>query len=372
MLSNYLKIAYRTLKRHKGYTSINVFGLAVGLAACLLIGLYVRSELSFDRFHEKGDRIYRVLQALPFDEEGRLWAQTSPLLAGAMEASLPGIEEAVRLYARDGVVKAGGDEFKEPLLFADASFFEAFTFPLLRGDPATALAAPDVVVLSEAAARRYFGTTDVVGRRLQIRVRETFYDFAVSAVAAPLPEASSIRFDVLLPLLKLEQVDRSFASPNWGTLSPRTYVLLDSNTLEADVSDRLASFVEATLPENQAAFTRYTLQPLSEVHWSPGVGKNLVAASNPVYPYLLSGVALFILVIACINFTTLTLGRSAERAQEVGMRKALGAVRGQLAGQFWGEAVLICAVAFVLSLALVELTLPFFNSFFGRQLHLEC
>ena len=173
MLRSYLRIAYRTLKRHKGYAFINVFGLAVGLAACLLIGLYVRSELSFDRFHEKGDRIYRVLQALPFDEEGRLWAQTSPLLAGAMEASLPGIEEAVRLYPRDGVVKAGGDEFKEPLLFADAPFFEAFTFPLLRGDPATALAAPDVVVLSEAAARKYFGTTDVVGRRLQIRASPT-------------------------------------------------------------------------------------------------------------------------------------------------------------------------------------------------------
>ena len=371
MLSNYLKIAYRTLARHKGYTAINVAGLAVGLAACLLIGLYVRSELAFDRFHERGDRIYRVLQALPFDEEERPWAQTSPLLAGAMEASLPGVERAVRLYLQDGVVKAGMDEFREPLLFADASFFDAFSFPLLRGNPAEALAAPDVVVLSEAAARKYFGSTDVAGRRLQIRVRETFYDFAVSAVAAPVPEASSIRFDVLLPLLKLEQVDRSFASPNWGTLAPRTYVLLDSSAAMADVADRLAAFVEATLPGDRTAYTSYQLQPLDEVHWLPGVGRNLVAASNPVYPYLLSGIALFILVIACINFTTLTLGRSAERAQEVGMRKALGAVRGQLVRQFWGEALLICGVALALSLAITALTLPFFNSFFDRQLRLD-
>ena len=371
MFKNYFKIAYRNLVRHKGYTAINVVGLALGIACCVLIGLYVQSELSFDRFHTKGDRVYRVLQTVGFGGEEKSWTQTSPLLAGAMEASLPGVEHAVRIYLQDGVVKAGEDEFKEPLLFADASFFSTFTFPLLRGNPAESLSRPDGVVLSETAARKYFGTTDVLGRRIEIRLRETFYDFVVSGVSAPVPEASSIQFDVLLPLQKLEQVDRVFSSPSWGTLSPRTYILLDRNTTAAEVTDRLASFVEVVLPEDRVSYTRYRLQPLSEVHWSPSVGPNLVAASNPVYPYVLSGIALFILVIACINFTTLTLGRSAGRAQEVGMRKALGAVRGQLIRQFWGEAVLICSVALGLSLVVVELTLPFFNSFFGRSLHLS-
>ena len=371
MLKNYLKIAYRSLVRHKGYTFINVAGLAVGLACCLLIALYVRSEWSYDRFHARGERIYRVLQTLHAGEEEQLGAQTSPLLARTMEASLPGVERAVRLYLQEGVVKVGVDQFKEPLLFADASFFDVFTFGLLRGDPARALDAPDAVVLSEAAAQRYFGTTDVLGRRLSIRVGEAFYDFTVSAVAAPVPETSSIQFDVLLPLQKLEQVDPSFASPNWGTLAPRTYVLLDSSAAMADVAGRLPAFVEATLPEDRVAYTRYLLQPLDEVHWSPGVRRSLSAASDPVYPYLLSGIALFILVIACINFTTLTLGRSAGRAQEVGMRKALGAVRGQLVRQFWGEAVLVCCIALGLSLVIVELTLPFFSNFFGRHLRLE-
>ena len=371
MFRNYFKIAYRNLVRHKGYAAINVVGLALGIACCVLIGLYVQSELSFDRFHAKGDRVYRVLQTVGFGGEEKSWTQTSPLLAGAMEASLPGVEQAIRIYLQDGVVKTGEDEFKEPLLFADASFFSTFTFPLLHGNPAESLSRPDGVVLSETAARKYFGTTDVLGRRIEIRLRETFYNFTVSGVSAPVPETSSIQFDVLLPLQKLEQVDRVFSSPNWGTLSPRTYILLDRNTTAAEVTDRLASFVEAELPEDRVSYTRYRLQPLSEVHWSPSVGPNFVAASNPVYPYFLSGIALFILVIACINFTTLTLGRSAGRAQEVGMRKALGAVRGQLIRQFWGEAVLICSVALGLSLVIVELMLPFFNSFFGRSLHLS-
>ena len=145
---------------------------------------------------------------------------------------------------------------------------------MLRGNPAEALSAPDVVVLSEAAAQRYFGTTDVLGRQLSIRIRETFYDFTVSAVAAPMPETSSIRFDVLLPLQKLEQVDDMFASASWRTLAPRTYILLESSAARADVADRLAAFVEVMLPENSISspFRAILLQPLKEVHWQPGDG----------------------------------------------------------------------------------------------------
>ena len=193
MLKNYFTIAVRSLRRHKTYTFINVTGLAVGVACCLLILLFVREEHSYDRFHENADRIYRVVHEGKSSSGQRAYVQTSVLLAPTLEASFPEIEHAVRLYPAAGVVKIGDRRFEEDLLLVDAPFLEVFTFPLERGDPTQALADPNGLVLSHEAARKFFGEADPMGQTLTIRLQGVFFDFVVRGIAAPIPSASSIR-----------------------------------------------------------------------------------------------------------------------------------------------------------------------------------
>ncbi|MCH8959771.1 MAG: ABC transporter permease, partial [Bacteroidetes bacterium] len=368
MLKNYFTIAVRSLQRHKAYTFINVTGLAVGVACCLLILLFVRQEQSYDRFHENADHIYRVYQEGNYGGQHRPFAATSLRMAPALKASFPEIEHAVRLYPETGVVKVDAQRFEEDLLLVDASFFEVFTFPLERGDPARALAHPNGIVLSHEAARKFFGEADPMGRTLSIRLSGTFFDFTVQGVAAPIPTASSIRFTMLLPIEKLADVDHPrFQNPSWRSLRPVTYVQLAASTRGADLEAKLPAFVEDHLPEQRT----YRLQPLTEIHLGPRVLSSLAATSNPAYSYILSLIAFFILLIACINFTTLTLGRSASRVREVGVRKVVGAFRSQLVKQFWGEALVISTCSLVLGLVLVDVFLPAFNGLVDKKLSLN-
>ena len=369
MLKNYFKIAIRNLGRHKTYSVINVTGLAVGLACCLLILFYVRHEHSYDQFHENSDHIYRIARIGNFGGGQQSFAMTSLLLAPTLENSFPDVENTVRLYPDDGVVRVGEQRFQEDVLFVDASFFEVFTFPLQQGDPAQALAGPDGVVLSHEAAYKFFGEADPLGQRLTIRLHETFFDFTVRGVAAPIPAASSIRFEVLLSIEKLADIDhRQFVNPSWRSLRPRTYVQLAASVQGADFEAKLPAFVEDHLPSGSAEQVQYQVQPLTAIHLDPSVTMGLAPTSNPVYSYILSVVALFILLIACINFTTLTLGRSASRVREVGVRKVVGAVRTQLMRQFWGEAFAISLIALMLALVLVEMLLPAFSNLVGEDL----
>ncbi len=359
MFKNYLKIAYRNLKRNKGYAFINIAGLAVGLAVCLLMALYVRHERSYDRFHEKADRIFQVLTAFERAEQRSVLARAPVPLGETLGATFPEVERVVQLYSMNGVVRRGEKAFEEELLFATPGFFEMFSFELVRGSPATALDAPDAVVLTRETARKYFGGAGALGRRLSIRLRGTFYDFTVTGIAEAAPSTSSIRYDVLLPFGRLKSFVRSFANPNWGTLSPYIYVQLPSRA-HAEVLEGKFSVLQEQVPESQSGM-QFRLLPLTAVHLTPGVSNPLEPTSRPAYAYILSGIALFILLIACINFTTLAVSRSARRAREVGMRKVLGAVRPQLIRQFGGEALLMSLVALLLGLALAELLLPAFS-----------
>ncbi|HMB89888.1 MAG TPA: ABC transporter permease, partial [Rhodothermales bacterium] len=387
MLKNYLKITLRNLAKQKGYAFINIFGLAVGIAFCALIFLYVQDEWTFDRFHEKGDRIFRVTQqsftAGEADPEQWVW-QPMPL-AAALKNDIPEIEETVMFLDRTAFVRRGDQTFEEDLLFADPSVLDIFTFPLLRGDASTALSDINNIVLSETAAEKYFGDEDPLGQTLEVRFDDAFHSVLVTGVAQDVPGNASVQFDYLMPFGKLVDTFEWIRNrtDRWNASSFYVYALLQEGATEASVEAKLPTFyasyrserVEAMRAEGDWAGEGlppvYQLQPLTDVHLNPSVVGGLTAASDPTYSYILAGIALAILLIACINFTTLAIGRSAGRAREIGVRKVVGARRIQLMAQFWGEAVLMSVLALGAGIALAELFLPTFNTLATKDLHFD-
>jgi putative ABC transport system permease protein len=383
MLKNYLKTAWRNLLRQKLYAFINVLGLAVGLAFCTLIFLYVRDELTFDRFHTMKDRIYRVYQT-DFNPDGSAVRNGSWLpipLGPAMKTDLPEVEEFIRFKQKPCIVRAGAETVAEEILFADAPIFDVFSFPLLKGDPKTALAGPDMVVISETLARRYFGDKDPIGQHLSIRLKDRFEDFVVTGIAKDLPGNSSIRFDLLAPFPRLMQLDAE-AVDNWHWNSYFTYVMLKEGVSQDDVEEKLGTFREKYYPNEARDLreegrwsgdgipVRFHLQSLTDIHLNPEIGGD-PPPSNPLYSYILGSIALGVLLIACINFMTLAIGRSAGRAREIGVRKVVGAKGRQLKLQFWSEALILSVVALVVSLMLAGFFLPVFNQLADKTLHLD-
>jgi len=369
MLRNYLTIAARTLWTHRGHTVINVVGLALGLAACVLLALYVQQEVSYDEFHTNSDRIYQVVTAMSRSGSVDRMAAT-PIPAGPeLRASFPQVERLVRLDERTGVAKIGEDSWKTDVLFAESGFFQLFSFPLRYGSATTALDAPNSVVLTTETAKRYFGTTDVVGQRLSLQLKGTFYEFTVSGVAEPAPNTSSIPLGVVVPFAKLAQIDRAFQEPSWRTLGPQVFVQLQRPSHADRLTAQFPDFVQQHVPTDNAEQTSFELLPLTDIHLTPGIYGQLVAPSRPLYAYILGGLAAFILLIAGINFVTLASGRSAGRAQEIGVRKTLGAGRGQIMTQFWGEALLLCAGALALGLLLAWAALPVFSDVVDTDLN---
>jgi len=387
MLKNYLKIAFRNLRKQKVYAFINVVGLAVGIAFCALIFLYVRDELTFDRFHEKADRIVRVTlqEKAPDGSVESEWTWQPMPLAAALQADLPEVEHTVRLFDQPHFIRYGDKTFEESTVFADPAIFDVFSFPLRRGDPATALSDLNSIVLSDQAARKYFGDEDPMGRTMSIRLGDAYQDVVVTGIVEAIPHSASVRFDYLLPFAKLSDAYEWIRSrtERWNASSFYVYALLRDNTTRADVQAKMPAFRAKYYPDEETrmrdegrwtgegAPRAYRLQPLAEIHLNPAVIGGLTPASDPLYSYILAGIALAILLIACINFTTLAIGRSASRAREIGVRKVVGAYRRHLMLQFWGEALLMSVLGLCAGIALAELALPTFNALAAKQLRLD-
>ena len=357
MLKNYLTVALRTLRRHKGYAFVNVAGLAVGMAACVLIGLYVLDELSYDRFHAHADRIYRVTL-----ED---YAASSPPIAPALERDYPHlVERAVRFWPiqAPATVRTGGEAFVERRIsFADPAVFDVFSYDLQAGDPERALAAPQTMVVTASLARKYFGDEDAVGQTLQFWGE----DYEVTGVMADLPANTHYPVDALVSFASLPFPPSMLE--NWTWAGFYTYVLLRDDASPDRLSAELASFVgrhtdEPLLPPE--------LQPLPSIHLHSDLRKEATPGGTVAVVYLLSTIAVLLLAVACINFMNLSTARGAERAREVGMRKALGAQRRQLVGQFLGESVLMSVAALGVALGLVQLALPAFERLAGKPLTL--
>ena len=390
MLRNYFKIAVRSLRKYAGYSFINVAGLALGIACCLLIMLLVQHEWSFENQHQEGDRIYRILMEHTHPD-GSIEFQllTPPPLAHAIDSAFVGVEKVTRLIGGHKLVQRGDETFSEPVYMVDSTFFEMFTFPFLAGNPRTALDTRQGMVISETSARKYFGVgrralDEVIGRELIIKSGEEAVEFTITGVMEDAPEASSFQAEVYISMQNyyLEGGSLYLGGNNWGSKNT-LYALLSPGqspeALEAAlrpltnvqlgslINDRRAA---GYLAETENAL-RLILQPLKDIHLNPEIGNAYEEeAHNPTYSYVLAGIGLLVLLIACINFVTLSVGRSTSRAREVGMRKVLGAHRLQLMKQFWGEALLLTVIGLTFGLMLAGLVLPQFNALIGKNLSL--
>lgn len=368
MFRNHLLVALRHAWRNRRYTLLNVFGLAAGVSCCLLIGLYVRDETRYDRFWPGGERVFRVNQTNTF-EDSRTAASVAVRVGPAVAQGVTGVEAVTRWHLRPGSVRAEGTGGEPPKLFqearvvlVDSALFRVFPMNLLRGDPDRALSAPGSVLVSESTARKYFGSANPVGRRLRYENRA---DLTVTGVFADLPRTTDLRADFLVHFETLFAVEApgaaEFLRTDWLFNPTQTYVRLAPGTQPAQVEPRLNDILRRSGDERVAKHVRLGLQPLHDTHLHSAGLESSPNTGNAGYVKLLAAIAGFTLLIACFNFINLTTAHSLRRAKEVGMRKALGARRGQVAGQFWGETLLQCGVGFLLAVGLAAVLLPGLN-----------
>jgi putative ABC transport system permease protein len=365
MLRNYFKIAFRNLWRHRVFSFINIMGLTVGMTACLLIFLYVRFELSYDTFHPKADRIYRMVADIKTPTEvipsgGPAWAVPSHVKFDFSE-----VEAFTRVLPDNVLFRKGEIKFNEAnAIWADSSFFNIFNFKLLKGDVNTALKEPFSIVLSESAAKKYFGKADPMNQT--ILVTGDASPAKVTGVMKDMPENSQFRGDVLLSMSTITSKWATGIDDQWSNYSPWAYVLLKPGTNAMALQKKFPAFLEKWSGKEMKKlqmFVTLKLERLKEVYLHSTRGESLGNIRNV---YIFSIIALFILIIACINFINLTTARASERAKEVGIRKVAGAVRPQLARQFIGESLVICLIALLLTLGLSALLLPSFNELAGK------
>jgi putative ABC transport system permease protein len=354
MLRSYVRTAVRALRRRLGYAAINVLGLAVGLACCLLIGLYVRHELRYDRHHAAAERTVRV--ATSFGDRGPV--DVSPSIAGPLFArTFSEVETAVRLDRwTDAIVTVGNRSFREDGVFAaDSTVFDVFTMPFVAGQPDDALTRPQTIVLTESAAQKYFGDANPMGQ--SIEVNDDAYE--VTGVIQDPPTTSHLQYDLLLSWASTRWADREI----WGSANFFTYLKLQSPgglaALETDIAQLVKQRIGDRMEQRDQRLA-FTLQPLTDLH--------LYVDGHVTYVYLFGAIAALILIVASINFVNLATARSGERAREVGVRKTLGAPRSRLIGQFLTEAVVLALGAAVLALAGAEMALPAFESLAGQEI----
>jgi putative ABC transport system permease protein len=391
MLKNYFTVAFRNLLRYKTYSLINIFGLAIGMTCCMLIVLFVQHELSYDQVHSKADRIYRVLRETRSDAgEVTIQAGTSGPLGPALMEEFPEIQTTVRVcgYGDYTWARYKDKQYKHPLkscLMVDPNVLEVFDFPLIRGDRSVALQAPYSLVITQQTAHLYFGSEDPIGRIITIETAWAKGDYIVTGIVA-LPQTSSLKFDMLLsgqtgsPDTWLRGQWETWQTKN--RLRPvQTFLLLRENEDISTLQAKLAAFMERHMGKEVQMYNTYHLQPLSRIHLYKDQDYGQlnfdansefleIAYGNIQNIYLFSITALFILMIACVNFMNLSTARSANRAKEVGIRKVVGAYRGQIVRQFLSESILLSFLAVLLSIGLVELVLPYFNAFLGVHLSL--
>ena len=380
MLLNYIKVAFRNLRRNPVHTFINIFGLAVGITCCILIMLFVRNEWSFDRFHENSDRLYRAWVHEDYGDDEIYFNTVTPLiLAQTLENQIPEVEQTARFFNFVNLVKRPEADapFSETISITDQSFFNMFNFPFIEGTPASVFDIPNSVVITDEIAHRYFGKDDPIQNVLSIRIGDAYEDFIVTGIIKTPPVNSSIQFDILIPFTNSPKLFGENAHTSWFSVSPETYILLRKDATVQDVEPKLISMMDGVLGERYGeeyhqSGMKYTvgLQPITDIRFNTAFPAGIAAVSNPVYSYILTAVALLILLIACVNYITLSISHSTSRAREVGIRKTIGAHHRQLMYQFWGESLLITIFAMIAGFVMAELLLPRFNILSATELAL--
>jgi putative ABC transport system permease protein len=370
MFRNYLKIAFRNLWKRRTFSLINILGLTVGMTACFLIFLYVRFELSYDSFHSRADRIYRMVCDIKTPTSViRADGPAFPVLPN-IKNEFPELESAVRLVESSLLLRKADIKFQEEhSLFADPAFFQMFDFTLLQGDPKTVLKDPFSIVFSETTAKKYFGTANPIGQTLLLTGRG--WPVKVTGLMKDIPENSHIRGDIIVSMsTETENLNKGLEEQwEWTSYHPESYLLLKPNTDIHALQARFPAFMEKREGEEmrkQQMYSSLYLEPIKDIYlYSTRNGNKTINSKNV---YLFSFIAAIILLIACINFVNLTTARSAERVKEVGIRKVVGALRPELARQFIGESVLLCLIAFLLTILFSAGLIPEFNELSGKTI----
>lgn len=370
MIRNYLTIALRVLKRNPIYSAINIIGLSVGLACCILVFLFVSHEWSYDSFHSNADDIYRVYRIEHRLQTPMKVSEGTPIPLGpTMKEEIPGIRAFARFMQASIVIYKEDSSINATLNWTDPAFFDIFDFAEKSG--VALLDSPESLVITRSAAEKYFRSDLAVGDAVTMLVEDSLRTFNVTAVIADPPANSSLQFELLAQIQSSRNQARN--ETRWTSNSPSTYVMLapgvDATTVQAGTIPIVDTYMAEPRQEaiNQGWWAdredtfQYRLQPLADVHLTPGIDSFYFSVSDPRYSYILLAIALGVLLIACLNFITLSVGRSSTRAREVGMRKTLGANRAQLMVQFWGEALLMSGIAVIIGIVLAALALPAFN-----------
>lgn len=379
MIKNYLKVAIRNLWKHKSFSAINIFGLAVGIATCLVIMVFVIDELSYDKYNKKADRIYRVDGDINFGGTHWILAVAPDPMGPTLKKDYPQVEQYVRFRDNGGFrVKKGNENVQEnKVIRADSALFDVFTLPMIAGDPKTALVDPKTVVVTEKIAKKYFNSTDVVGKTLIVDDTD---NYKITAVIKNIPTQSHFNFDFFVSMSSSEESRKN----NWLSNNFNTYILLkdkqDAKNFEAKLNDVVNKYASVQVKQllnismndfaKSGNFDRYNLMPLTKIHLHSDKVAELAANGSLQYVYIFSAIAVFILLIACINFMNLSTASSSGRSKEVGVRKVLGSQKNNLIFQFLTESVLISFIALVFALAFAGLMMPYFNQLSGKEIQL--
>jgi putative ABC transport system permease protein len=364
MIKNYIKIAFRSLWRHKGFSIINIIGLAIGMTACFLIYINIKYELSYDSFNEKYDQIYRI------GTDIKLPSTTFPIsvsfvqLGPALQREYPEIKSSARISSDRFLVQYGDSKFQEDnVVYADASLFTVFTLPVVKGDVKNGFKAPFTVVMTQTFAKKYFGNSNPVGKSLLLNDK---YPALVTAVIKDVPQNSHFKFDMAISYSTLESINPDILN-NWTRIGALTYIVLPKGYNYHKLESQLPVFASrhyTQADKNEGVSYGFHIVPLKDIYMNNKWGGPEFGDLHNVH--IFSIIAMFILLIACINFINLTTARATERAKEVGIRKVIGAVRKQLIIQFLSESVIICLIAFLLSVLFSYSLLPLFNQLSGK------
>jgi putative ABC transport system permease protein len=376
MIRNYIKTAYRSLLKNKGFTALNVLGLSVGLATCLLIVFYVIDELSYDKYNTKADRVYRMTIEAKLNGNAGVYATSEVTWKNVLQTSFPDVEKVARLIDKNGlflspqkfyVKKNNGDILEKKIVFSESSLFSVFTLPMIDGSPSTALDEPHTAVITESTAKKYFNKINVVGQTLTINDTSTY---KITGVIKDIPEQSHFNYDFFLSFSSRPESKAT----SWGYSGMHNYLLLKPGTDVRKLEIALTK-IDIKSSSNPSTWTtgdnylKVTLKPLPDIHLRDADSQYpLAKGGNIQYVYIFSLVAAFILLIACVNFMNLSTARSSNRAKEVGVRKVLGSARKYLVAQFLTESILVTLVSVVIAVFLAWMLLPVFNQMADKQL----
>ncbi len=380
MLRSHFKTAFRNLLRNKVYSVINITGLGIGLMVCMLIFIYTKDEISYDRFHVNKAQLYRIIQNFKFgDDKSQYIGITNAIVGQTFAKEIPEVKQFVRINGIDVTVKKDNTVFAENPLCVDDNFFSVFTFPLIEGNPATALKGFRSVVVSQDLAKKYFGSVNVIGRTIQLKYDTAFENFIITAVAENAPQNSTLKADMYLPFEYFEGYN---SNKGWFGGSMNTFVLLSPHANRAFVESKMQSIFDKNIKSELEKIKQersmtvkiaLLLQPLTDIHLSTQAGPDngMQDGSKPAYSYILSCIAVFILIIACINFINLATAQSLKRSKEIGIRKVVGGTHKQLIKQFLTESFVTSLIAFVIAITLTIAVLPLFDKLANKKLSLS-